>query len=135
MLTYLAEGLVGLPVFAQGKAGPAALLGPTGGYLVGFMLAAWVVGTLAQRGWDRRPATTVLAMALGNVAIYACGLAWLSVLVYLTGRPLGGRGLLAVGLYPFLIGDVLKILLAAMLLPAGWRLIRHFGFEKRAQIR
>jgi len=135
MLTYLAEGLMGLPVFAQGKAGLVALFGPTGGYLVGFVPAAYVVGTLARCGWDRRPATTVLAMALGNVAIYACGLAWLSVLVYFAGRPLGGRSVLAVGLYPFLVGDAVKIVLAAILLPAGWRLIRHFGFEKRTQIR
>jgi len=135
LLTYLAEGLLGLPVFAQGKAGLLALTGPTGGYLVGFVLAAYVVGTLAERGWDRRPATTVLTMVLGNVAIYACGLAWLSVLLYVVGRGLGGRGVLAVGLYPFLIGDGLKIALAAILLPSGWKLIRHFGFEKRDQIR
>jgi len=135
LLTYLAEGCLGLPVFAQGKAGAAALIGPTGGYLVGFVLAAWVVGTLAERGWDRRPATTVLTMILGNVAIYACGLTWLSILVSVAGRGLGGRGVLAVGLYPFLIGDGLKIALAAVLLPSGWKLIQYFGFEKGTQMR
>jgi len=135
LLTYLAEGVLGLPVFAQGKAGLLALTGPTGGYLVGFVLAAYVVGTLAERGWDRRLATTVLTMILGNVTIYACGLAWLSVLLYVVGRGFGGRGVLAVGLFPFLLGDGLKIALAAILLPSGWKLIRYFGFEKRDPIR
>jgi len=131
VLTYIAEGLLGLPVFAQGKAGPAALLGPTGGYLVGFVAAAYIVGTLAERGWDRRAATTVLAMTLGNLAIYACGLLWLSSLVYFLDKPLATDGVLAVGLYPFLAGDLVKIVLAAVLLPSGWRLIRHFGIQTR----
>ncbi|MBN2132036.1 MAG: biotin transporter BioY, partial [Sedimentisphaerales bacterium] len=69
------------------------------------------------------------------VAIYTCGLAWLSVLVHLVGRGLGGRGVLAVGLYPFLLGDALKIALAAILLPAGWKMIRYFGFEKGTRMR
>jgi biotin transport system substrate-specific component len=125
VLTYLAQGLIGLPVFSQGRAGPAILLGPTGGYLVGFLLAAWIVGTLAERGWDRRMPTAVLAMLLGSVGIYACGLAWLFCLNHLLGQPLGG-GVLAVGLYPFLAGDMLKIALAAILLPSGWNLIRAF---------
>ncbi len=135
VLTYIAEGVAGLPVFAQGKAGPAALFGPTGGYLVGFLLAAYIVGALSERGWDRRAATTVVAMIVGNLAIYACGLAWLLCLAHLMGQPLGGKGVLAVGLYPFLVGDALKIALAAALLPAGWRLIRFFRFDKAADIR
>lgn len=128
VLTYIVQGLAGLPVFAYGNSGLKALAGPTGGYLVGFVVAAYVVGALAERGWDRRVGATVLAMVLGNAVLYAGGLAWLSVLVYLLGKPLGG--VLTVGLYPFLLGDVVKIALAAALLPAGWRLIRHFGFEK-----
>jgi biotin transport system substrate-specific component len=135
VLTYIAGGLAGLPVFAQGKAGLATFFGPTGGYLVGFALAAYVVGALAERGWDRRVATTVLAMAFGNLAIYTCGLIWLLCLVHLLGKPLGGRGVLAVGLYPFLAGDMLKSALAAALLPAGWRLIRFFRFDGTADVR
>ena len=134
-LIYLAEGAAGLPVFAHGKAGLPALVGPTGGYLVGFVGAAYLVGALAERGWDRRVGTTVLAMVLGNVVIYACGLFWLVCLIHVLGRSLGGGGVLAMGLYPFLAGDALKIVLAAALLPGGWRVIRHFGFEKRAQTR
>ncbi len=127
VLAYIAQGLAGLPVFAYGNSGLKALFGPTGGYLVGFVAAAYVVGTLAERGWDRRVSTTVLAMIVGNVVLYTGGLFWLSCLVYLLGKPLGG--VLAIGLYPFLLGDVAKIALAAALLPAGWKLIRHFGFE------
>jgi biotin transport system substrate-specific component len=134
LLMYLVEGLAGLPVFAQGKAGFAAFLGPTGGYLVGFVFAAWLVGALSERTWDRRPVTTVAAMLLGNLVIYAFGLAWLLCLTRLLGQPLGA-GLLAVGLYPFLVGDLLKIALAAALLPAGWRLIRYFRFEKTPRSR
>lgn len=128
VLLYIGQGLAGLPVFAYGNSGLKALAGPTGGYLVGFVAAAYVVGALAERGWDRRVATTVLAMVLGNLSLYILGLAWLGCLVHLLGKPLGG--VLKIGLYPFLLGDVVKIALAAALLPAGWRLIRHFGFEK-----
>ncbi len=132
VLAYIAQGLAGLPVFAYGNSGLKALVGPTGGYLVGFVGAAYVVGALSERGWDRRAGTTILAMILGNIVLYAGGLTWLSCLVYLLGKPLGG--VLAIGFYPFLFGDVLKIVLAAALLPAGWRIIRHFGFEKTGRI-
>ncbi len=128
VLMYLLEGLAGFPVFSHGRAGLAVFFGPTGGYLIGFVLAAYLVGRLAERGWDRRPATTVLAMALGNAVLYGCGLAWLTCLVHLFGRSLGS--VLAIGLYPFLPGEVAKIALATALLPAGWRLIRYFGFDK-----
>ena len=119
VLAYIIEGAAGLPVFAHGKSGFVALSGPTGGYLVGFVAAAYIVGLLAEKGWDRRIGTTVLAMALGNVVIYAFGLTWLSYLAFA-----GGTNVLAVGLYPFIAGDCLKIALAAAILPSGWRLLR-----------
>jgi biotin transport system substrate-specific component len=128
LLTYLAEGLAGLPVFAQGKAGWAAFLGPTGGYLVGFVLAAWVVGALSERAWDRRVLTTATAMLLGNLVIYACGLAWLLCLTHVLAQPVG-HDILAIGLYPFIIGDVLKIAVAGALLPSGWKLIQFFDLR------
>jgi len=131
VLSYLAEGLAGLPVFAHGEAGLVVLLGPRGGYLVGFLATAYIVGSLAERGWDRRPATTILAMILGNLGLYVCGLTWLFCLVHVFARPLGGRGVLAIGLYPFLAGDVVKIALAAVLLPAGWKIIRYFGLDAK----
>ncbi len=134
LLMYLAEGLLGLPVFAQGKGGLIAFLGPTGGYLIGFVLAAWLVGALSERTWDRRILTTIATMVLGNLVIYACGLVWLSCLVHLFAQPLRS-GLLAAGLYPFLAGDLLKIALAALLLPSGWRIIRYFGLDRTAKVR
>src|SRR5215217_8848673 len=75
LLLYLAEGAVGLPVFAGGASGVAYMLGPTGGYLVGFVPAAGVVGLLAGRDWDRRLVWTVLAMVVGNIVIYVMGVA------------------------------------------------------------
>jgi biotin transporter BioY len=116
LLAYLAMGLVGIPVFAGGGVGLARLVGPTGGYLVGLLAAAYAVGLLAERGWDRRPVTTALAMLAGNAVVYAFGLAWLAQFV-------GGEQVLAAGLLPFIPGDLFKIALAAGLLPTGWKLI------------
>jgi biotin transporter BioY len=113
LLLYLAQGAAGLPFFSAGG-GPLRLLGPTGGYLVGFVLAAFLVGSLSQRGWDRQPWKTALAMMMGNLAIYACGLLWLARFV-----PSGS--LMQTGLLPFLAGDALKIGLAMLALPAAWR--------------
>ena len=116
MLAYLAQGMAGLPVFAGGLSGPAVLTGPTGGYLIGFAVAAFCTGWLAERGWDRRFVTTFLAMLLGNLVIYLCGVSWLSTLV-------GWDDAFRLGLYPFLIGDVAKIVLATALLPSGWKFL------------
>ena len=117
VLAYIAQGVAGLPVFAGGALGLARLAGPTGGYLLGFVLAAALVGALAERGWDRRGLSTAAAMLVGNVVIYATGVAWLTPFV-------GGleRALVS-GVLPFIAGDVVKIIAAALLLPAGWRLI------------
>ncbi len=115
LLTYLVEGIAGLPVFAGGATGLAHLLGPAGGYLIGFTAAAYITGLLAERGWDRRTETTLLAMLLGNAVIYAFGLPWLAFFA-------GVGRVLPLGLYPFIAGDLLKSILAAMLLPSGWRM-------------
>ena len=122
IVLYLAEGAVGLPVFAgtpERGIGLAYMLGPTGGYLLGFAVAAYLTGTLARMGWDRRPVSVVAGMVLGNLAIYALGIAWL-------GSVIGwDKPILQLGLYPFLLGDALKIALAAALLPAAWHLTRR----------
>lgn len=123
VLTYLMEGAAGLPVFAQGRGGFMVLLGPTGGYLVGFVFAVYIVGLLAEMGWDRRIGTAVLAMVFGNIAIYTFGLLWLCCLVYMGKLPISVGEILTVGLYPFIPGDLLKIALAATLLPLGWKLL------------
>ena len=114
VLAYLGEGAAGLPVFAGGAAGIAPLLGPTGGYLLGFLPGAWLCGALAERGWDRRVGGTIAAMLLGNAAIFAVGLPWLSGFV-------GASNALALGFWPFLPGDVVKIGLAAAALPLVWK--------------
>ena len=101
-------------------AGLAHLAGPAGGYLVGFVPAAFLTGLLAERGWDRRAGTTILAMLFGNCAIYALGLPWLA-------RFVGAERALAVGLLPFVPGDLLKIALGAALLPSGWKLAGWWG--------
>ena len=116
VLAYLTEGLVGLPVFAGGRAGFAYFLGPTGGYLIGFVMAAFVTGYLAERGWDRRVWTALCAMLLGNAVIFVVGLPWLA-------RFVGTARVLALGVYPFVPGDLLKLALAATLVPAGWTIL------------
>jgi len=112
MLAYIVEGTAGLPVFAPGTAGPA-----TYGYLAGFVAAAFVVGWFADRGWTKDLLHTVVAMIAGEVAIYFFGLLWLAHLV-------PPSLVLVYGLYPFLIGDAIKLAAATAVLPAGWRLSR-----------
>ncbi len=121
MATYLLEGALGLPVFAGGAAGLVRLRGLTGGYLLGFLAAAFITGWLAERGWDRRPSTTALAMLIGNAIIYLFGLPWLALFL---GGFLGPKGALALGLLPFIPGDLLKLALAAFLLPSAWWVVR-----------
>ena len=118
VLAYLAEGAWGLPVFAGGAAGPHVLAGPTGGYLAGFVLGAFLCGALAERGWDRRPSSTIASMALGNAAILLPGMIQLS-------RFVGTDHVWKLGLLPFIPGDMVKIALAAALLPLGWKLLRR----------
>jgi len=131
VLAYITEGAAGLPVFAHGRAGFAVLLEPTGGYLVGFIAAACIVGLLAERGWDRRIGTTVLAMVFGNIVIYAFGLLWLCCLIFLMKVPVGSNKVLTEGLYRFIVGDLLKIALAAILLPSAWKLLGYVGLPPK----
>jgi biotin transport system substrate-specific component len=122
VITYLALGVAGIPVFAGAIAGIAPLIGPTGGYLAGFLAAAYLVGLLSERGWDRKPWSAAVSMIIGNAIIYALGVLWLAYYV-------GWGKVLATGVLPFIPGDIIKIGLATMLLPAGWKLIR--GWERR----
>ncbi|MCZ6837742.1 MAG: biotin transporter BioY [Alphaproteobacteria bacterium] len=131
LLLYLAEGAVGLPVFAKFAAGPGVLAGPTGGYIVGFVLAAAAIGYLAQRGWDRSVWRTAIAMLIGNVVLYVPGLIWLGMFyagpgaqyVANTGATNAVGAAIAGGLTPFLLGDALKLALAAALFPIAWRML------------
>ncbi|MET0942818.1 MAG: biotin transporter BioY [Mesorhizobium sp.] len=111
VLTYLVEGALGLPVFATG-AGLAYMAGPTGGYLIGFVVAAAIVGQAADWGFHRNAFRLFGAMMLGEVAILALGAAWLAVLM-------GGEKALAFGVGPFIVADVVKIALATAIVRAG----------------
>jgi biotin transport system substrate-specific component len=126
---YLLQGAVGLPFFAGGTSGIEVLgfASATAGYLWGFVLASALVGWLARRGWDRSFRTAVGAMLLGEVTIYAVGLPWLHhALPAITGGPVSVEDTLAAGMYPYVIGDVLKLLVAAAVLPGAWWLLRRF---------
>ncbi|PLX38104.1 MAG: biotin transporter BioY [Hyphomicrobiales bacterium] len=114
VLAYLAEGAIGLPVFAGGG-GLAYMAGPTGGYLAGFIASAALVGMLAQRGFDRRPLTTLVAFSAGTTVLYGLGLAWLSMLF-------GIENAFALGVVPFVPAEAAKIALAVATLPLAWRL-------------
>lgn len=117
LLAYLATGALGVAVFAGEKAGLTYMMGGTGGYLAGYALAGVALGVLARRGWDRAFAWMALAMLIGNVLIYAPGLVWLR------GFAESWSQTLAWGLTPFIIGDALKLALAAILLPALWKFV------------
>jgi len=121
VLAYLAQGAMGLPVFAgtpEKGIGIAYMLQHTGGYLIGFVVAAFVVGLLAQRRWDRSMVTTVAAMLIGNAIIYAFGLFWLGSLIG------WDKPVIALGMTPYLLGDFAKILIAAALLPTLWKTLK-----------
>lgn len=121
-LAYLAQGAMGLPVFANGAAGFAYLTGPTGGYLVGFVFAAFLVGWLAERGWDRHIGLTVVAMLLGNLVIYTFGIMWFTFV-------LDFERALSLAVLPFIPGDIIKIIMAALLLPSGWWVLRKLDIS------
>jgi biotin transport system substrate-specific component len=112
---YVLIGLIGLPFFAEGKGGVQVVAGATGGYIVGFLVAGSIVGRLAELGWDRRIVGALGAMAIGNVVIYLIGVPWLMVVAHLdltTG--------IAKGLTPFVLGDAIKLILAAITFPVAW---------------
>lgn len=117
VLLYLAEGAMGLPVFASGG-GVAYMTGPTGGYLLGFLLAAMAVGYLADCGWDKKWTSAVLAMAIGTVILFTPGVLWLAYLF-------GMEKALNVGLHPFWFGMFAKLLLGAFTLPLAWQWIQR----------
>ena len=123
---YLLVGIVGFPVFSSGSSGWEQVSGATGGYLVGMLVAAGLVGMLAERGLDRRLSTAVTSMLTGNVVIYLFGLAWL----YHELPNATVSSTLAAGLYPFVVGDLLKTYLAGALLPGAWSLVRMVRGEK-----
>jgi biotin transport system substrate-specific component len=126
MIAYLVEGASGLPFFRSGQGGlQYLLLSPTAGYLFSYPLAAFLTGFLAERGWDKKFLTAAAAMALGSVVILLCGWSWLAAIYAPT--PLAAW---SAGVAPFLVGDVVKIALAAAVLPTGWARLRRTGSRR-----
>jgi biotin transport system substrate-specific component len=124
MLLYVSLGAVGLPFYAEGTGGWTAATGATAGYLVGFIVAAFVIGLMAEHGQDRKLSTSIPAFLAGTIIIYTFGAGWLA---YDLGLPLtagaGESSAISLGVAPFLVGDVFKALLAGAMLPAAWRFL------------
>jgi biotin transport system substrate-specific component len=118
LVLYLAAGAIGLPFFAGGAHGFNVVIGATGGYLVGFIIAAFVVGLLAERGLERSISTSIIPFLVGTIIIYACGVTWLAMVLGSFSKAI------TLGLIPFLIGDVIKLVAAALALPAAWKLAK-----------
>ncbi|CAN5500284.1 biotin transporter BioY [soil metagenome] len=125
MVLYAVLGLVGLPVFSDGSHGASVVFGATGGYIVGFILSAALVGWLAERQWDRRVLKALATFAAGSLAVFAIGLPWLAITLHLNLAQT-----LAAGFYPFIIGGIIKAGIAAGLLPLAW-----MGADKLAKRR
>lgn len=118
MALYVLLGAAGLPIFQEGASGFA--FGPTLGYLIGFVGAAALTGFMAERGWDKKWYQVALTFIAGSAVIYGFGLAWLSIFLGAVGAPNDIVSTMSAGLFPFLIGDAVKALAAAALLPAAW---------------
>jgi biotin transport system substrate-specific component len=121
VVAYLLAGALGMPVFAgtpEKGIGLGYMLGPTGGYLLGFVLATYVMGVLAARGWDRRMLPSLAAMTLGHAIVLALGVAWLAL-------SLGWTQAIAVGLTPFIVATIVKTILAGLTLPVAWRCVER----------
>ncbi len=117
---YWILGAIGLPFYTEASGGWSAATGATGGYLVGFIVAAWVVGLLAERGQDRTVASAIPAFLAGNAVIYIFGVSWL----YLSVDAIDSMtAALAAGFTPFVIGDLIKVVLAGLLLPLAWKIV------------
>ena len=120
LITYLLVGIAGAPVFAKASSGIASLTGPTGGYLIGMLVASILVGALAGRKWDQKVRSALPAMLLGDAAIFFFGLLWLQ---HFTHKSWSWT--IAAGFTPFIIGEVLKIAIAGTSLPLVWRFVQR----------
>jgi biotin transport system substrate-specific component len=118
VLLYIGEGLAGLPVFSLGRSGIAHLAGPTGGYLVGFVAAAFLAGLFSERGWDRHGLLAFAGLMIADLAIFVPGLLWLGIFT-------GFTNVAVMGALPFFLADALKALVCASALPLGWKLLRR----------
>ena len=122
LMAYLAEGAIGMPVLAGGLGGISAIATPSGGYLFGFIIAAFIVGWFAERGWDRSR-WIVAPMLLGSAALYVPGVIWLHQQFSVVGIPISWSTAFDYGLWPFIAGDLAKLVLATLALPAAWSIV------------
>lgn len=132
LLLYLAQGAIGLPFFAEGESGVSFLSasGATGGYLWGFVIAAVVVGWLAEKGWDRDAGRALGAMLIGEIIVFTLGVLWLAAALDIPVQASGPENdALEFGLYPFVLGDLIKLLIAAGVLPLAWRFVK--GLDRK----
>ncbi len=120
LFAYLVLGAIGVPLYADHKHGWDVFSGATGGYIVGFIVAAAVTGALAERGWDKKFSSSIAAMLTGSVIIYACGSIWLHHFLHVNWNTT-----FVDGVYPFIPGDLVKLYLAAAALPGAWGLVRR----------
>jgi len=118
MILYTVEGAIDLPFFAGGASGWHVLVGATAGYLIGFIVAAYVIGLLAERGLERNVRTSFVPFFVGTLVIYFFGVAWLSTVLGSLSKAI------VAGLLPFVIGDIIKLILAALALPAAWKMVK-----------
>lgn len=124
MVLYALLGIVGLPVFSEHSAGWHVVAGPTGGYIVGFVLSAVLTGWLAQRAWDRKVLRSLLATLAGTVVTFLVGLPWLAAYLGAVGAPNDLNSVLQAGLYPFIIGGLVKAVLGAGIISLAWVAVR-----------
>jgi biotin transporter BioY len=127
LVAYIVEGCFGLPFFANGMGGLHVLFGPSGGYLVSFPAAAYITGAFAENGWDRRFLTAAAAMTIGSIVILLAGWSWL---VVLHTPPVAAFN---AGVKPFLLGDVVKVILAAAVLPSGWAILKRKASQTQGE--
>jgi biotin transport system substrate-specific component len=121
MVAYALLGIVGVPVYADHTHGWSTFTGNSGGYIVGFVLAAAVTGWLSERGWDKRFSSSIASMLTGSIVIYVCGAVWLHHELHASWETT-----LVDGVYYFVLGDIVKLYLAAAALPGAWSLVRRF---------
>ena len=131
MITYLLVGLAGLPVFADFTGTIAAVTKPSFGYVIGFVFAAFVAGWFAERAWDRRPALAFLGFAIASVMPFLFGIPYLAfILNVVMGADLTFLQILEAGLFPFIVGGIIKAGLAALIIPGAWALVRKADAHK-----
>ncbi len=123
VIAYISQGIMGIPVFAKAGSGFAYLMGPTGGYLIGFVFAAFITGYFAEKGWDRSFWKTTYAMTIGTSFIFIFGVFWLSFFI-------GFDKAVMVGFVPFIIGAIIKIIIADALIPPGWKILEKLNLLK-----